>query len=421
MKPINCIILICTMIAIAPITSAGDYQSLWQRDTITDGFFGLNDQLNENGINIALGLTQIYQNNMRGGTSTHRKAGRYTGSCDIELEADFEKLLGIEGGSLYMLTEGSWSDGIDASSIAGVFGVNGDAVGNHFMYIGELWYEQSLWDDTLKLRFGKIDLTGGFDCSGCPVSFDGNAYANDETAQFLNSALINNPTIPFPDKTLALQFQYQPLDSWYIGAAAADAEPTVAAYSPQFNTAFKGSKDYFYIIETGITPAFDSPKGPLQGAYRLGIWYDPQPKGHSDATENKSGDTGLYLSLDQQLCRENSEPGDTQGLGTFFRYGYADPRKNDITHFWSLGLQYRGLFPGRDEDVFGFGFAHGTFSNAANTTYTDDYESVYELYYNAMLTNWASLTPSIQYVSNPGGVNSTPDAVVMGLRLQLTF
>lgn len=70
------------------------------------------------------------------------------------------------------------------------------------MDITELWYEHALLDDTLRVRLGKMDITGGFECRGCPVSFDGSLYANDETGQFLNSALVNNPTIPFPDKGL---------------------------------------------------------------------------------------------------------------------------------------------------------------------------------------------------------------------------
>ena len=43
-------------------------------------------------------------------------------------------------------------------------------------------------------RFGKLDITGGFECRGCPVAFDGSAFANDPSGQFLNGALANNPT-----------------------------------------------------------------------------------------------------------------------------------------------------------------------------------------------------------------------------------
>jgi len=96
------------------------------------------------------------------------------------------------------------------------------------------------------------------------------------------------------------------------------------------------------------------------------------------------------------LHKENAHAEDSQGLGVFFRYGYAPSKKNDITNFFSLGLQYQGLLDGRDEDVLGVGFAHGTFSNLASSTYIDDHESVLEVYYNAQITPWLSISPGIQ-------------------------
>lgn len=68
----------------------------------------------------------------------------------------------------------------------------------------------------------------------------------------------------------------------------------------------------------------------------------------------------------------------------------------------------------------GAGFAHGTFSDNA-TDYIEDYESVLEVYYNAQITPWLSLSPSIQYVANPGGAENIRDAVVLGLRVQMEF
>ena len=76
---------------------------------------------------------------------------------------------------------------------------------------------------------------------------------------------------------------------------------------------------------------------------------------------------------------------------------------------------------GRDEDVFGAGFAEGAFSNAASTTYTQDHESVLEFYYNVLVAPWVNISPSIQYVANPGGDRTARDAVVLALRAQMMF
>lgn len=405
----------------AKLRSAGYPCNIWEQETLTNNFFGLGESFAENGIEVGLGVTSIYQQNIHGGLSTHRRAGRNSGSYDLELLADLHKLLGIEGGRLYVHTEGLWSKsgGIDGPSIGSAFGVNADAGTRRSADVTELWYEQSMLDGTFLLRVGKMDLTGGFECSGCPVAFDSSAFANDETRHFLNGALVNNPTIPFPDYALGVACFYNPVDWWYTSAGVVDAQND--ARETGFKTTFHDEDYFFYVFETGVISQLESANGPLPGAYRVGLWNDPQPKGNSDAAKNYRDDIGFYLSCDQMLTKENADSENKQGLGAFFRYGYANSKKNDITNFWSLGFQYQGLIEGRHEDVLGAGFAQGIFSNSASATYTEDYESVMELYYSARVTPWASISPSVQYVTNPGGDKTAADAIVLGVRAQIMF
>ena len=402
------------------VSVAEQAEHMQQLDTLTAGFGGVNEALEPLGIDFAFGLTNIYQVNVRGGTSTHRRQGRWSGRYDLEMNMDLQKLADIEGGSIYMHSRGSWSrQDIDGTSIGSAFGVNGVADGRESFNIVELWYQQAFLDDMLQLRIGKLDMTGGFECRGCPVSFDGNMYANDECGQFLNAALVNNPTIPFPDYGLGAIVHWNPIEHWYLSVGAADAQADKRETG--FNTTFHDEDYFVYMAETGITPQLDSANGPLQGAYRVGVWYDPQPKANSDESKTYRDDTGLYVSCDQMLAKENNDPDDTQGIGAFFRYGYAPSLKNDMTNFFSAGFQYQGLFCGRDDDVLGLGFAHGSFSDSADSTYTNDYESVAELYYSAQVTPWLNVSPSIQYVSNPGGTEPVDDAVVLGVRARIVF
>jgi len=427
-------IVVCLVVLLSMVNASGGENTkfemtdslsyIWQQKTLTDGFWGLNDELEDMGIEIGFSVTNIYQQNVHGGISTHRRAGRYSGSYDLELNVDLEKLWSIQGGSLFMLTEGVWSKstGIDGPSVGSAFGVNGDARNRRTMDITELWYEQVFAGETIHLRIGKMDLTGGFEHHNCPVSFDCSNYANDETTQFLNGALINNPTIPFPDYGLGVAVHYNPDGSWYISAAVADAQADIRETG--FRTTFHKEDYFLYILETGLTPDLDSKNGPLQGAYRAGLWYDPQPKANTDYTDaGKSyrDDTGFYITCDQMLVKENPEPKDSQGLGAFFRFGYANSKKNDIVDFWSAGFQYQGLLEDRDDDVIGVGFAQGTFSNSASATYTEDYENALELYYSAQVTPWLAVSPCIQYITNPGGSKTTSDAVVLGARIQMSF
>ncbi|MBN2020405.1 MAG: carbohydrate porin [Sedimentisphaerales bacterium] len=414
----------CILFFAAQLCGAMENDSIRQRETLTNDLCGLKDNLSDKGLDVSLSATQIYQQNARGGVSTHRRAGRYSGSYDVELEADFEKLFGIEGGRLYMLTEGKWSKsaGINGPAVGSFFNVNGDSAPRRAMDVTELWYEQIFSTQTLTFRFGKIDLTCGFEHHNCPVSFDCSNYANDETTQFLNGALKNNPTIPFPDNGLGAALHYGPDELWYISAAVADAQADYRETG--FRTAFCGEDHFFYITETGITPALNSANGALRGAYRIGLWYDPQPKASTDladAGKSYRDDVGFYITCDQMLTKENTDPQDRQGFGLFLRYGKADGKRNDITDFWNFGFQYQGLFDSRDDDVLGVGFAHGTLSNKASATYTNDYESAFEVYYSAKIASWMVISPDFQYIINPGGDRSIPDAVIVGARVQMAF
>ncbi len=412
--------LLCALVVPMALACQVRGQSIWEQETLTNGFWGLNDSLAPSGIEMGFGITNIYQLNVNGGTSTSNHQGRHTGSYDLEIGADLQQMLGIEGGSFYVHTQGSWSRmDIDATSIGSAFGVNGDAGGRRTMDVTEVWYEQALLDDTLRLRLGKLDIGGGFECRGCPVSFDGSAFANDQTGQFLNSALVNNPTIPFPAQGIGAVLYWNPIEWWYASVGAIDSQGD--ARETGFNTAFKDQDYYFFVFETGIAPQLDSANGPMQGAYRVGLWNTPEPKTNSDGVKNYRDDIGAYLSFDQMLCKENGDPEDGQGTGVFLRYGYANSEKNDIAGFWSFGLQTTGLVDGRDGDVLGLGYANGIFSNNASTTYTDDNEDVLEVYYNAQVTPWLNVSPMVQYVADPGGNDTAKDATIFGLRTQWTF
>ena len=386
---------------------------LFRRDSLTDNWFALGQTLEQRGVSVALGLTQVYQLNLEGGLATHRRAGRYSGSYDLEVEFDLERLFRLTGGTFFVLAEGSWSDGLDASSVGSLLGINDDAGGDRAIDVTETWYQQEWLGGRLIFRVGKIDLTGGFECRGCPASFDGSAYANDEVTQFLSSSLVNNPTIPFPDNGLGVMVHAEPVEGFYVTAGAADAQAD--ARETGFRTAFHEEDHFFAAFEIGLAPALLG----MPGTYRAGLWYDPQPKDRFTGGV-KRDDAGFYLSCDQLVHKENADAEDTQGLGLFARFGCADSDVNEINSFWSVGGQYQGPIPTRDDDVLGLGVAQGILSRDAECGRASQ-ETVMELYYSAAVCGWLTVSGHLQYVNNPGGTNDVDDAVVVGIRVQMNF
>lgn len=388
-------------------------------ERLTGGWWGARPWLEERGIALDLGLTTIYQHNAHGGVQT-RHAHRVSGTYDLELTFDFAALKLWKGGTLYALAEGSWDAGIsEAGYVGDLFGVNGDALPNQAIQVSELWYEQAFLDEKLRVRFGKLDLT---------TDFDTNAFANDETAQFLNLGLINAANIPFPDRGQGIQFVATPLDWFYFSAGVADAD--AGDRETGFRTAYHGPANTFSMYEFGLTPVFQTGWGQLPGHYRFGLWYDPQPKekffddlgGRLRTAPLKRDDVGFYTSCDQVIFRENPlVEGDEQGLGLFFRYAFAHEDVNTIEHFWSVGGQYQGLIPTRDEDILAFGVAQGVLSEQLQLTGANPHrETALELYYRIQVFPWLTVSPDFQWILRPGGEDGR-DAFVAGIRLQMAF
>jgi porin len=231
----------------------------------------------------------------------------------------------------------------------------------------------------------------------------------------MNSALVNNPTIPFPESGLAAVLYVNPVPWGFVSAGVADAE----ARSGQagFDTAFDGDDEVVSVFEAGIVPLIESERGRLRGAYRFGLWHEYADRAHLDGRGEKSGDTGFYLSLDQMLWLEEGRG--SQGLGVFARAGWADEKVNEIERFASAGLNYQGLVPGRGDDVLGLGFAWGGLSDEAE--FDAGFERAVEIYYNAEVTPWLHVSPDLQVVSNPGGDEDGGDAVIAGIRVQVNI
>jgi porin len=385
-------------------------------ERLTGDWAGARTWLEDTGIEFGLSLTTIYQHNAHGGLETHN-GHRITGSVDWELTLDFEAMNLWNGGALYVAAESSWDEGID-EKVDNYFGVNGDAAEDEEIVVLELWYEHTFWDGKARFRMGKMDVA---------VDFDTNAYANDETSQFLNPALINTGNIPLPEYGLGAQLVIEPLDWMYfvIVAADAQAEPLKTGFGTTFH-----DEDYFFGgLEVGFLPVWETGWGKLPGGYRFIMWYDPQDKekffndldGRRLTVPTKRDDLGFAFNMDQMLYKEQPDnDADSQGLGMFFRYGYAHQDVNEIEHFWSIGAQYQGLIPTRDDDVLGFGFAQGIPSDKWGALERLKRESVYELYYSAVVFPWLIVTPDFQYIVNPG-LQDGDDSFVAGVRLQMSF
>ncbi len=400
-----------------PIEKEEQQPSFWDQKRLTGDWGGVRTMLEDHGLSFALYYNSYYGVNAHGGLDT-TNAQRFSGSYDLILTVDFDKMGLIPGGKLLGFGQGFYSDSKNVNRKVGALGEPfDDADGVREIYVDQLWYEQSFLDKKFALRAGYLDQQS---------IIDRNAYANSEDKFFMNTYLDNNNAIIPLTIGLGASLFVNPTDwlGFVIGAADGDAKVGRTG----FDTAFHDGADFFGYFQADFKVKLPSSRGDLPGTYRFGVFYDPRTKevfrdtvGGALATWSETGDVGYYVNFDQMVYRES--PDDLQGLGAFLRWGTRDGDVNRVSYFWSTGLEYTGLLPRRQRDVCGFGVYSLRSSNRYRTEINGDFlrETGYELFYRIQVTEWLQITPDLQYIARPGALDTTDDAFVMGLRARFTF
>jgi carbohydrate-selective porin OprB len=346
-----------------------------------------------NQLKVEASILHVYQSAW-GGENTHNANG-INGMYDLDLYyllfADETENHKGDYTLLYFSSQASFDESI-SERIGSIFNLNESAKGNNTPFIDKLFVENTFWERALTVDIGKIDLVDFFDTS---------AAANCEKRQFLASPFVNNSAIPFPQKGLGTRVMFSPSDFWYAEAAIADAQANKRTAG--FDTTFGSDSDLFTIGEIGIRPKFFN----MPGTYRVMGWYDPK-----EGDETTSVDDGVAISFDQKL---------TDKFTGFVRYGWTANSVNEFDDFVSFGGSFERLFEGRDNDVLGIAYCMGV-RNPNDLTNEDVRQiNLAEAYYNIQISKNVHITPDIQLVMNPGGLENESPAVVFGLRGRITF
>lgn len=129
---------------------------------------------------------------------------------------------------------------------------------------------------------------------------------------------------------------------------------------------------------------------------KLGLPATPAPLNQENET------WAAVYGFEQFLWQPAGNP--KGGVGMFFSAGLSDGKANPVKYSYSLGLVGKGVVPGRPRDDFGIGWARTEFSDnfLAHLRSTFDlgldHEDAVELYYNAAITPWLSISPSLQII-----------------------
>lgn len=152
-----------------------------------------------------------------------------------------------------------------------------------------------------------------------------------------------------------------------------------------------------------------------------------QPLNREDST------WAIVYGFDQYFWQPEGDP--ERGLGVFFNFGATDGDANPVKYSYNVGIGGNGVVPGRPDDKFGIAWARTQFSDnfvpALRQTLDLglDHEDAIEMYYNASITPWVTLSLDLQVI-NPGlqktidsnnRLTDVDNTVVVGLRTYIRF
>ena len=174
------------------------------------------------------------------------------------------------------------------------------------------------------------------------------------------------------------------------------------------------------------TPADISQLKGLTGHYFMGGYYSTLEYHQFTSASLASNAYGLYWHADQMVYRPN--PITDAGLVLWSAYSFCPQQNISLRPFQvNGGAIYTGLIPGRINDNTIFGGAYGNFSSsfieaqqaAGNGDRT--YEIMFELGYRINFTKFFYVQPNTQWIINPAGNGSIPNALVLGAQIGVIF
>jgi carbohydrate-selective porin OprB len=357
-------------------------------------------KLSPNELEARMSLTHVWQGAI-GGINT-KNADRISGLYDFDLyyliSAKEARDLKGDYVLLCVSNQASFGHGLKDSKLGSFFETNDAAKGDHSLIIDKLFVQFTAFDRSLMFDIGKIEIKDLFDSS---------AVAHCEKSQFIAEPLVHNLGVPWPSHGLGIRMLWEPSDFWYVQAGIGDAQADKRETG--LRTAFHDEDYFFNIAEIGLRPDLLN----LSGTYRFMIWYDPQDKSYLDgSSRSKRDDLGFALSFDQKI---------TQKTTTFFRYGWADDKVNEVEDFVSFGAQIEGFVEGRDRDVLAAAYVYGLRSPNGLASKEERQIDMIEAYYGIEINENAVITPNIQFIMDPGGLKNESPAVAFGLRCRIKF
>ena len=395
---------------------------------------GLRTRLADQGVNFNLEYGSQVAHNFSGGSD---RLTRYADQWMFQVTADMQALWGWKGATFQgTVTDRNGRDlGADAK------------IGNSMLlqeiygrgqtwHLTQFWINQRLLDGRLQIKLGR--LTVGEDFASFLCDFQNLTFCGSQPGNLVSNYWVNWPTSQW-----AMRVKYQTSERTYLQSGLYQVNPRYVDddYARRSGWTLdnpRGTTGTLIPLEFGLQ-AFP---GGRSGSYKVGAWYNTSDGAdlYYDVARNSRGLTGLdalqhsgqygaYLNFQQQI----TGTGEGRGASVFLNITQADRRTAALDRQVALGVVYQGPF-GQARDAIGLAVG-ATHNNARHASYVRDSnartglavaagggnEYAMEAYYTWSPIPGLYVRPNLQYIVRPGGTSANRNALVLGLKSQVSF
>jgi porin len=375
----------------------------WHGDHLTGEWGGGRTWLAEHGVTIDLIYALEVITNATFPTSSD--ATSVAGHIDLGVTVDVEKLGLWKGGKFYVLAQNGHGTGINTyvGSATSISNIEAEP----YTQLTEFFFEQTFFDERIRLRLGKQDANRDF---GTP-RFGGN-FLNNNFGMFPSAPLPSYPTTG-----LGAALIVQPL--WWLAFKAVLFEGSPRIDSFGFDSALAPNAGWMAVGGVAATHRFGPGKrsgGTTSAAVFGQSGQFTEVGSELDLPRTFTSNLGVLVQNDERLYAHPENPDDPSGLTLITRFGWSQADRNQIPLYVGASVAWHGL-GARADDTVGIGFGWFTLPQQSNGTAGPGSELFVEVFYKWRLTHFLSLQPDLEYYRHPGGDGR--DALLLGARLKL--
>lgn len=395
------------------VRKTGEWREDWLKGPSALGEWGgYRQQIEDAGLSLSgFSITNI-MGNVTGGNRRSTAAASFN---LLALDLDFGRLASLPGFLVH--AEGWGARGNNPSTrgrINNLLGVAQAYTPSGF-YLGQLYAELRLFDNSLTLQAGRMATSNNF--ATLPVA--------------LNYVSVANNPIPITLPINTVPFTNYPHQWAAVGTVT--PAPRIRMTGGVYNGDRRSSRlkatnglDWTFQPQDGvmgvgqISLLLNQGAGDqgLPGTYYFGAFTNTNDYDRLNGTGEKGSNYGFYWMAQQMVYREGG-PGSSEGLTPWLAIAYQPQDSiNLLPVYIAGGSVYEGLVPGRNIDTVALAVYHAELSNAVPDATG---ETLLEVNYTYWALPWLGLTPSFQYVFNPSGGGSNDDAAVFGGQILVNF